>query len=71
LSGGTEENLEGLRIVIWDLLLNNGYCETVGPTLQSSMLVLEHQTLCLLGGKKQALELGVQGINPVASHQLI
>jgi hypothetical protein len=32
-----------------------------GPTLQYSMLVLEHQTLCLLWGKKQALELGSPG----------
>jgi len=49
LSGGTEENNEDLRIVIWDLLLKNDYCETVGLSLQYSMLVLELQTLCLLG----------------------
>jgi len=71
LFGGTEENHEGIRIVIWDLVLNDDCCETVVPTLQYSMLGLERQTLCLLGGKKQALELGVQGIEPVASHQLI
>jgi len=71
LSGGPEEYHEGIRIVIWDLLLNNDYCETVVPTLQYLMLGLEHHTLCLLGDKKQALELRVQGTDPVASHQLI
>lgn len=57
LSGGTEENHEGLRIVIWDLpnmnqeyvLLNHDSCDAMGLTLQYFIVVLEHQTSCLLG----------------------